>query len=59
MKNLALLVIAPAGGGIPEIFDDGVEGRFLQLDNANKAALTMLEWLRSPQQMEQAASCPI
>lgn len=50
-----LPVFAPAVGGIPEIFDDGVEGRFLPLDNANKAALAMLEWLRSPQQMEQAA----
>ena len=51
----SLPVFAPAVGGIPEIFDDGVEGRFLPLDNANNAALTILEWLRSPQQMKQAA----
>ena len=50
-----LPVFAPAVGGIPEIFDDGVEGRFLPLDNADKAALEMLEWLRSPQQMARAA----
>ncbi len=50
-----LPVFAPAVGGIPEIFDDGIEGRFLPLDNANNAAMTMLEWLHSPQKMEQAA----
>lgn len=50
-----LPVFAPAVGGIPEIFDDGVEGRFLPLDDADKAALVMLEWLNSPQRMQQAA----
>lgn len=50
-----LPVFAPAIGGIPEMFDDGVEGRFLPLDNADEAALAMLEWLRSPQRMAQAA----
>jgi glycosyltransferase involved in cell wall biosynthesis len=40
-----LPVFAPAVGGIPEVFDDGVEGRLLPLDDAPSAARRVVEWL--------------
>lgn len=36
--SAGLPVLAPAVGGIPELFDDGVEGRFWPLDDAEEAA---------------------
>jgi glycosyltransferase involved in cell wall biosynthesis len=47
-------VFAPAVGGIPEIFEDGVEGCMLPLDNADAAARRVLEWLASPATMRNA-----
>lgn len=48
-------VFAPAVGGIPEIFDDGVEGRRLPLDDADAAATMVTEWLLSPERMRSAS----
>jgi glycosyltransferase involved in cell wall biosynthesis len=47
-------VFAPAVGGIPEIFDEDVEGRVLPLDDASAAARRIVEWLSSPARMEKA-----
>jgi glycosyltransferase involved in cell wall biosynthesis len=52
----ALPVFAPAVGGIPEIFDDGVEGRALPLDDADTAADRIIEWMRQPERMAQAGA---
>ena len=41
-------IFAPAVGGIPEVFDDGVEGRVISLDDAEKAARLILEWMKLP-----------
>ena len=43
-----LPVFAPAVGGIPEVFEDGVEGRVIPLDDAEKAAKVLLEWMKWP-----------
>jgi glycosyltransferase involved in cell wall biosynthesis len=48
-------VFAPAVGGIPEVFDDGVEGRMLPQDDPGRAAEYLISWLQSPPQMEKAA----
>lgn len=40
-----LPIVAGRIGGIPELFDDGVEGRFWTLDDPVKAAATLLELL--------------
>lgn len=55
MENLPLTLIeamarstpvfAPAVGGVPEVFADGVEGRYLPLDDAPVAAAIICEWL--------------
>jgi glycosyltransferase involved in cell wall biosynthesis len=42
-----LPVVAGHVGGIPEIYDDGVEGRFWSLDDPVSAAATLLELLDS------------
>lgn len=47
-------VFAPAVGGIPEIFEDGVQGRILPLDNAAAAAGGLIEWMKTPERMAQA-----
>lgn len=49
-----LPVFAPAVGGIPEIFDDGVEGRIIPLDDAHTAAHLIIECLRSDKTMQAA-----
>ena len=41
-------VFAPAVGGVPEVFANGCEGRFIPLNNAEEAARTIIEWLDSP-----------
>jgi len=46
-----LPVFAPAVGGIPEVFVDGREGRFIPLDQPEAAAKTIIDWLDSPQTM--------
>lgn len=38
-------ILAPAVGGIPEIFDDGVEGRFWSLTDVNGAAEVVIQLL--------------
>ena len=42
-----LPVLAARIGGIPELFDDGVEGRFWSLDDPAEAAATLIELLDS------------
>ncbi len=49
-------IFAPAVGGIPEIFTDGKEGRYLPLDDPAQAARIVIDWLRSPLRMAQAAA---
>jgi glycosyltransferase involved in cell wall biosynthesis len=50
-----LPVFAPAVGGIPEVFDDGIEGRVIPLDAADVAAKLIVEWLDSDDLMKQAS----
>jgi len=52
----AVPVFAPAVGGVPEIFDDGVEGRMLPLDDAAAAAGRIIEWMNRPERLAQAAA---
>lgn len=40
-----LPVFAPAVGGIPEVFEDGVEGRSIPLSDADVALGLILDWL--------------
>jgi glycosyltransferase involved in cell wall biosynthesis len=40
-------MLAPAVGGIPEIFDDGVEGRYWALDNIHASASTLIELMEN------------
>jgi len=47
-------VFAPAVGGIPEVFNDSVEGRLIPLDNSQLAAQLIIEWLDSEQFMQDA-----
>ena len=51
-----LPVFAPAVGGIPEVFDDGVEGRQIPLGDAPAAAAILASWLSDPQAMSVASS---
>ncbi len=44
-------VFAPAAGGMPEVFDDGMEGRLIPLDDAESAARKVLGWLNDAQTM--------
>lgn len=47
-------MFAVASGGVPETFDDGVEGQFIPLDNAEQAALLILGWFDSAGQLARA-----
>jgi len=49
-----LPLFAPAVGGMPEVFHDGCEGRFIPLDDAKAAARLVVDWLDSPPVMAQA-----
>lgn len=49
-----LPVFAPAVGGIPEVFDDGCEGRLIPLDDAPAAARILIDCLDSPTFMAHA-----
>ena len=49
-----LPVFAPAVGGIPEVFEEGVEGRLIPLSDADAAAKIIIDWLDSPQIYRQA-----
>ena len=42
-----LPIVAARVGGIPELYDDGVEGRFWSLDDPAEAAATLIELLDS------------
>lgn len=44
-------VFAVPVGGIPEVFNDGVEGRYLPANDVRSAAALIAEWLASPQKM--------
>lgn len=50
-----LPVFAPATGGVPETFNDGVEGRFIPLGDANQAAQRLLDWFAGAQHLPLAA----
>ena len=50
-----LPVFAPATGGVPETFDDGVQGRFIPLDNPTAAARALIEWMTAPERLAAAA----
>jgi len=47
-------VFAPAVGGVPEVFNDGVEGRFIPLDDPEAAVRMIIQWLDSPHIYKQA-----
>jgi glycosyltransferase involved in cell wall biosynthesis len=47
-------VFAPAVGGIPEIFEDGVQGCILPLDDAAAAARYLTSWMEAPLRLAQA-----
>jgi glycosyltransferase involved in cell wall biosynthesis len=49
-----LPVFAPDVGGIPDVFREGEEGRFIPLDDANSAARIILDWMDSEMIMEKA-----
>lgn len=51
-----LPVFAPAVGGIPEVFRDGIEGRILPLDDPHTAAQSVIEWMASPNCMATAGA---
>lgn len=43
-----LPVFASRVGGVPEVFDDGIEGRFIPLDDAATASRMIQQWLFEP-----------
>lgn len=49
-----LPVFAPAVGGIPEVFTDGVEGRSIPLNDADFAVGLILDWLKDEHYMRHA-----
>lgn len=55
MSN-GLPVFAPAVGGIPEVFIDGVQGRVIPLDDAEGAAIRILEWMKVPVILSRAST---
>lgn len=52
----ALPVFAPAVGGIPEIFEDGIEGRMFVLEDSMAAAHSVLSLLDSPDLLRDASA---
>jgi len=48
-------IFAAPVGGISEVFKDGVEGRYLPLDDASEAARKILEWLSFPKKLSIAS----
>ena len=51
-----LPVFAPPVGGIPEAFQDGVEGRYLELDNPRESAARIVEVLKDPSSLAAMAA---
>lgn len=49
-----LPVFAPAAGGMPEVFRDGVEGRLIPLADAKTAAGWITAWLEDEAEMKRA-----
>lgn len=49
-------VFAAPVGGVPEVFDDGVEGRTIPLDDAPAAARAIVEWLNAPERLREAGA---
>lgn len=49
-----LPVFASRVGGMVEVFSDSVEGRFIPLDNASKAARIIQDWMLEPETLRQA-----
>lgn len=47
-----LPVFAPSVGGVPEVFENGVQGQLIPLDNAQDAACAIVQWLDDPMRME-------
>ncbi|QCB47784.1 glycosyltransferase family 4 protein [Hydrogenophaga sp. PAMC20947] len=47
-------IFAPAVGGIPEVFSDGIEGRFIPLNDPDEAAQIILKWILDSQVMAMA-----
>jgi glycosyltransferase involved in cell wall biosynthesis len=41
-------ILAAPVGGVPEVFRDGVEGRYWSLDNPAESAATMVSLLENP-----------
>lgn len=51
-----LPVFAPPAGGMPEVFEDGIQGSLIPLDDAAEAARRILHWLDDPIRMAEACS---
>lgn len=49
-----LPVFSPDEGGMPEVFEEGVQGRLIPLDDPATAARLILQWLDDNQAMEAA-----
>ena len=52
--SYGLPVFAPDAGGMAEVFEDGVSGRTIPLDDAEEAARRIIEWLDDPEGMRVA-----
>lgn len=50
-----LPMVAGKVGGVPEIIEDGVEGRFWPVDDPDRATAILLEFLDSTSELEKAA----
>lgn len=51
-----LPVFAPPAGGMPEVFEDGIQGSLIPLDDAAGAARRILDWLDDPARMADATA---
>ena len=64
IENFAIVLIealargiplfAPAVGGIPEVFDNNVEGLYIPLNDASEAARLILDWFSNSEKMKNA-----